>query len=150
MSRLHLHIAVDDLQQSITFYSALFGTEPTKVEADYAKWQLEDPKVNFAISNRSKITGVDHVGIQTETTEELTAIEQRLTNAGIKGVSQENSTCCYSESEKYWTIDPQGIPWETFHTLNSAKVFKLDSSLDNSNADSSTSCCAPSIPSSCC
>jgi len=145
MSRLHLHIAVEDLQKNIDFYSALFGANPTKVEEDYAKWQLDDPKVNFAISNRSTTTGVDHVGIQTETTEELTAIEQRLTDAGIKGVQQEASTCCYSESEKYWTIDPQGIPWETFHTLSSAKVFKLN---EDKN-DSSTSCCAPSILSCC-
>jgi len=149
MSRLHLHIAVEDIQKNIEFYSALFGASPTKVEEDYVKWQLDDPKVNFAISNRSTTTGVDHVGIQTETTEELTLIEQRLTDAGIKGVSQESSTCCYSESEKYWTIDPQGVPWETFHTLGSAKVFKLDDRLDNSNNDSSTSCCAPSIASCC-
>lgn len=148
MSRLHLHIAVDDIQKNIEFYSALFGASPTKVEIDYAKWQLDDPKVNFAISNRSKSTGVDHVGIQTESTEELEAIEQRLTDAGIKGVQQEASTCCYSESEKYWAMDPQDIPWETFHTLNSAQVFKLDD--DNASDDSNNSCCAPSIPSSCC
>lgn len=148
MSRLHLHIAVDDIQKNIEFYSALFGASPTKVEIDYAKWQLDDPKVNFAISNRSKSTGVDHVGIQTESTEELEAIEQRLTDAGIKGVQQVASTCCYSESEKYWAMDPQGIPWETFHTLNSAQVFKLDD--DNASDDSNNSCCAPSIPSSCC
>ena len=149
MSRLHLHIAVENIQQNIEFYSALFGASPTKIEVDYAKWQLDDPKVNFAISSRSKTTGVDHIGIQTESTEELAEIEQRLTNAGIKGVQQEASTCCYSESEKYWAMDPQGIPWETFHTLGSAKVFKLDTNSDNSNDDSSTSCCAPSIPSCC-
>lgn len=148
MSRLHLHIAVDDIQKNIEFYSALFGASPTKIEIDYAKWQLDDPKVNFAISNRSKSTGVDHVGIQTESNEELEAIEQRLTDADIKGVQQEASTCCYSESEKYWAMDPQGIPWETFHTLNSAQVFKLDD--DNASDDSNNSCCAPSIPSSCC
>jgi len=147
MSRLHLHISVDDIKKNIEFYSALFGSKPTKIEADYAKWQLEDPKVNFAISNRSSTTGVDHVGIQTESTEELEQIEQRLTDAGIKGVQQEASTCCYSESEKYWAMDPQGIPWETFHTLKSAQVFKLD---NDASHDSNNSCCAPSIPSSCC
>lgn len=145
MSRLHLHIAVDDIQKNIAFYSALFGVSPTKIEVDYAKWQLEDPKVNFAISNRSQSTGVDHIGIQTESTKELEEIEQRLTEAGIKGVQQEASTCCYAESEKYWAIDPQGIPWETFHTLNSAQVFKLDTDTQDSN----NSCCAPSIPSCC-
>jgi len=148
MSRLHLHISVDDIEKNIQFYSALFGAQPTKVEDDYAKWQLDDPKVNFAISNRSDVKGVDHVGIQTESTEELTELEERLTAAGISGVAQESSTCCYAESEKYWTFDPQGIPWETFHTLSSAAVFKLDTSESNG-----TSCCAPdniSSQSSCC
>ena len=123
MSRLHVHIAVDDLHRNIDFYSALFGSAPGVSKEDYAKWELENPAVNFAISTRGRDTGLDHVGIQADSDEELAAIRQRLEQAGIAGQEQADAACCYARSDKYWTQDPQGIAWETFHTLDSIPTF---------------------------
>ncbi len=146
MARMHIHIAVEDLSRNIDFYTTLFGAAPSVAKDDYAKWMLDDPKVNFAISTRSKKTGFDHIGIQSENADEQTAIEQRLSAAGIAGKKQKGTTCCYAQSDKYWTLDPQGIPWETFHTLTTAPTFNV------AEADQTTgtgSCCAPSA-SACC
>ncbi len=140
MSRFHMHVGVENLQQSVKFYSALFGQGPTVVKDDYAKWELDDPRINFAISTRSQIIGLDHVGIQAEDETELADIRQRLDSAGIQGVAQEQATCCYAKSDKYWVQDPQNIAWETFQTLDTAPVFST-----NTNAAS----CTPSF-SSCC
>lgn len=144
MSRFHIHLAVADLQQSVNFYSAVFGSPPSVLKHDYAKWALDDPRLNFAISTRGARTGLDHVGLQAENDEELQTMRQRLEHAGIHGLAQEGTTCCYAQSDKYWVQDPQGIAWETFHTLNSAPVFG-----EQPEAASQHACCTPKL-SGCC
>jgi len=116
MKRLHVHVAVRDIPQSISFYSALFAAEPSVVKPDYAKWMLDDPRVNFAISNRGREAGLDHLGIQVENQAELQEVYGRLRQAGGEIIEQGQTSCCYAKSEKSWTSDPAGIAWETFHT----------------------------------
>lgn len=116
MKRLHVHVHVEDLAASIRFYASLFGTPPNLLHDDYAKWSLEDPAVNFAISERGGAAGLDHLGIQVDNTEALAAITGRLAAAGMKPVEQADTTCCYAHSDKTWVNDPQGIAWETFVT----------------------------------
>ena len=146
MSRLHVHISVDDIEKNIRFYSALFGDEPSVTKTDYAKWDLAEPAVNFAISKRGSKTGLDHVGIQADNDEELNAIQSRLEQAGIAGTEQHNAACCYARSNKYWTQDPQGIPWESFHSLDSIPTFSGDG-----DAPVASGCCVPEIKSGeCC
>ena len=145
MNRLHIHIAVDDLSQSLQFYTALFGTEPDVNKEDYAKWDLDDPAVNFAISSRSERTGLDHVGIQTDSDVALKAIRERLEAADIAGKEQSGTACCYAKSDKYWTIDPQGIAWETFHTLDSIPTFN-----EQQDEAAAQGCCVPEIGSGAC
>lgn len=123
MSRFHIHIAVDDLQHSIGFYSTLLGRDPTRIEADYAKWQLDDPKLNLAISTRGLAPGINHVGLQAESAEELSEMTLRLAEAGFQGTSESEAGCCYARSDKYWTVDPSGVPWESFHTLEQVPTF---------------------------
>ena len=123
MKRLHVHVGVHDLKQSIRFYATLFGAEPTVLREDYAKWQLDDPRVNFAISTFARRKGLDHLGIQAEDGAELEDIGQRLAAAEVGATSQKGATCCYAKSDKYWTLDPQGIAWESFHTLESALTY---------------------------
>ncbi len=126
MKRLHVHVAVHDIQQSVRFYSALFAAQPSVTKDDYAKWMLEDPRVNFAISTRGAKTGLDHLGIQAENETELAAIGSQLAQADVSTLEQKGASCCYAKSDKYWTIDPQGIAWESFHTLGSVPVFGDD------------------------
>ena len=126
MKRFHVHVGVHDLQQSIRFYSTLFAAEPTVLKDDYAKWQLDDPRVNFAISTRARKQGVDHLGIQAENGGELEELGTRLAHADVAVQEQKNVSCCYAKGDKYWTVDPQGIPWESFHTLGSAPVYGED------------------------
>jgi hypothetical protein len=126
VKRLHVHVAVHDLQQSIRFYSALFAAEPVVKKDDYAKWMLDDPRVNFAISNRSSKAGIDHLGIQAENAGELEDLGSRLAQADVSTTSQKGASCCYAKSDKYWTIDPQGIAWESFHTLDTVPVYGQD------------------------
>jgi len=126
MKRFHVHVSVSDLQQSIRFYSALFATQPTVLKDDYAKWMLDDPRVNFAISTCSAKSGVDHLGIQAEDSAELEDLGARLAQADVALTAQKNASCCYAKSDKYWTIDPQGVAWESFHTLESAPVYGSD------------------------
>lgn len=126
MKRLHLHIAVENLEQSIGFYSVLFGAEPSIRKDDYAKWMLEDPKVNLAISQRGVHAGLDHVGIQVETDAELRDLSARLKSAGQSTSDQEDTTCCYSRSNKSWVTDPSGLRWETFFTFGDATVYGED------------------------
>ncbi|MDQ0466155.1 catechol 2,3-dioxygenase-like lactoylglutathione lyase family enzyme [Caulobacter ginsengisoli] len=126
MNRLHLHIAVDDLARSIGFYSTLFGAQPAVVKDDYAKWMLDDPRVNLAISSRGRAAGVDHVGIQAETGEALAAIAARLKAAGETTFDQTATTCCYAKSDKSWVTDPSGVRWETFHTFGEATRYGED------------------------
>ena len=137
MKRMHLHVSVEDLNKSITFYNTLFGTSPTIQKPDYAKWMLNDPLVNFAISQRGAKVGLDHVGIQVENDEELADIKARLDAADMSIVSQEGTTCCYAKSDKHWVQDPSGIAWETYHTLDSAPTF------NDSAEHSDSACCAP-------
>jgi catechol 2,3-dioxygenase-like lactoylglutathione lyase family enzyme len=126
MKRLHVHVAVHDLQQSIRFYSALFAAEPAVKKDDYAKWMLDDPRVNFAISTRASKAGLDHLGIQAENGEELDDLGSRLAQADVAITAQKGASCCYAKSDKYWTIDPQGIAWESFHTLDSVPMYGQD------------------------
>jgi len=123
MKRLHVHVAVEDLPRSIGFYSALFAAAPGVVKPDYAKWMLEDPRVNFAISTRGRTPGLDHLGIQVETQSELHAVYARLREAGGAIVDQGQTACCYAKSEKSWIDDPSGISWETFHTTGESIAY---------------------------
>jgi catechol 2,3-dioxygenase-like lactoylglutathione lyase family enzyme len=127
MKRLHVHVAVHDLQQSIRFYSALFAAEPAVKKDDYAKWMLDDPRVNFAISTRSPRMGLDHLGIQAENGTELEEIGARLAQADVSVTAQKGASCCYAKSDKYWTIDPQGVAWESFHSLDTVPMYGSDS-----------------------
>lgn len=127
MKRLHVHVSVGNLADSIQFYSTLFGTAPSVQRADYAKWMLTDPPINFAISNRSQQVGLDHLGIQVESREELAEIGARLEAARNTLVQQKDAACCYAVSDKAWTSDPQGLAWETFYTHGEATVYGDDS-----------------------
>jgi predicted enzyme related to lactoylglutathione lyase len=126
MKRFHVHVGVHDLKQSVRFYSALFGAEPTVVKDAYAKWQIEDPRINFAISTRAGKAGIDHLGMQAENGDELEEIGSRLAQADVSTTAQKGASCCYAKSDKYWTIDPQGIAWESFHTLDSVPTYGQD------------------------
>jgi len=137
-----VHVAVHDLEQSVRFYSALFAAEPTVKKDDYAKWQLDDPRVNFAISAQAKKSGLDHLGIQAEDGAELEDLRVRLAQADVSTLEQKGASCCYARSDKYWTIDPQGIAWESFHTLDSVPVYGEDKRTRPVKATSA--CCAPS------
>lgn len=147
MKRLHIHVGVKDLDRSVQFYSALFGQEPAKVKSDYAKWMLEDPRINFAISTRVGESGIDHLGIQVDKDSELSEIAERLRNAGLGVYDEGETTCCYAESKKAWVQDPAGIAWETYHTMADVEVFNRK---DEKEAESA--CCAPeeNSKSSCC
>jgi catechol 2,3-dioxygenase-like lactoylglutathione lyase family enzyme len=134
MKRFHVHVAVADLQESIRFYSALFGAEPAVVKADYAKWMLDDPKLNFAISRRGARTGINHLGLQAETEEELEGIHADLRRADGSVVAEKRVHCCYATSDKYWITDPQGIAWESFRSLGTVPLY------DGAGETESTAC----------
>jgi catechol 2,3-dioxygenase-like lactoylglutathione lyase family enzyme len=123
MKRFHVHAHVEDLQASIASYSKLFGAEPARVETDYAKWMIEDPRINFAISTRGGKPGVDHLGFQTDTDAELTELKARAEAADMELLDEGETTCCYARGVKHWVTDPQGIPWEHFHTLENIPTF---------------------------
>ena len=148
MKRLHVHIAVDDLNRSIGFYSILFGAKPSVLKDDYAKWMLEDPKVNLAISQRERIVGVDHLGIQVEWDGELHELATRLKAAGEETRDQEATTCCYAQSNKAWVNDPSGVRWETFYTFGEATTYGED---EQDTPKQESSCCpAPATAASPC
>jgi hypothetical protein len=136
-----VHVGVHDLKQSIRFYSALFAAQPTVLKDDYAKWQLEDPRINFAISTRPGKAGIDHLGMQAENGGELEEIGSRLAQADVSVMAQKGAACCYAKSDKYWTIDPQGVAWESFHTLDSAPVYGQDTR--NRPEKAGGACCVP-------
>lgn len=142
MKRFHVHLAVASLNDSLRFYTALFGQEPTVLKGDYAKWMLEDPRVNFAISQRGAQPGVDHLGFQVDSDEELEALNQQLANASLPSVKQFDTACCYVQSNKYWSVDPQGIAWEGFHSLTNIPTFNGETIPETKSA-----CCAPKKPS---
>ena len=162
MNRFHVHLNVADLAASIRFYSQLFAADPTVLKVDYAKWMLEDPRVNFAISTKGHALGVDHLGIQVETGEDLSLLGHRLDAAGGTVVSEDATVCCYARSDKLWTEDPQGTRWETFHTHGEATTYYAGESACATDGaactpdvramkpkvDNGASCCASQ--SSCC
>jgi catechol 2,3-dioxygenase-like lactoylglutathione lyase family enzyme len=143
VKRFHVHVAVDDLGQSMRFYSSLFGAAPVVLKDDYAKWMLDDPKVNFAISTRSGAQGVDHLGIQVDSGEELGELAGRLKAAGEATRDQEATTCCYARSDKAWVNDPSGLRWETYHTFGEATRYGEDEpgAASATAPASATSCC---------
>ena len=147
MKRFHVHVAVHDLKQSIRFYSVLFGAHPTVEKPDYAKWMLDDPRINFAISTRSDKSGVDHLGFQTDSAEELEEVGSRLAQADVSTLPQKGASCCYAKSDKYWTLDPQGVAWESFHTLDSVPVYGQDTRSRAPEAKSAgrAACCGPAM-----
>ncbi len=126
MKRLHLHITVPDIEKAVNFYNILFNQEADVEKADYAKWLLDDPAINFAISNRSKNTGLNHLGFQVDDDDALAEISDRLKQAEFSGTVETEANCCYAKSNKYWTRDPADIPWENFHTLGAIPVFGED------------------------
>ena len=145
MKRFHVHVNVTDLNQSIRFYSQLFGTEPSVLKTDYAKWMLDDPRVNFAISQRERAAGVDHLGLQAEDPAELEQIGARLKAADAVRLAQAGTTCCYAESDKYWSEDPQGLRWESFYTYGAATSYFAPAA--------AAACCGPqkeSAKAACC
>jgi hypothetical protein len=139
MKRLHVHVSVDNLDNSIKFYSGMFGVEPNVVKPDYAKWMLEDPRVNFAISHRGAEIGLNHLGIQVESGNELGEMQSRLAGLQPDVEKEEGVACCYAKSDKYWVNDPSGIAWETFHTLDTIPVFGES----NKTSPGTEACCAP-------
>ena len=145
MKRFHVHLHVDDIARSVAFYSKLFAAEPARVEADYAKWMLDDPRVNFAISTRGAAPGIDHLGVQTDDADELAELKARAEAAGMALLDEGDTTCCYARSEKHWLTDPQGIAWEHFHTLDDIPVFSERPAPAASEAKSA--CCTPKAPS---
>jgi catechol 2,3-dioxygenase-like lactoylglutathione lyase family enzyme len=145
MKRLHVHVAVENLPQSIGFYSALFAAQPAVVKTDYAKWMLDDPRVNFAISTRGRQPGLDHLGIQVENADELQEVYARLHQAGGNVVEQGQTACCYAKSEKSWIDDPAGIAWETFLTTGESTVYGDGSGERDARVahEKQGACCAP-------
>ncbi len=143
MKRFHVHAHVEDLAASIAFYSKMFAAEPTRVESDYAKWMLDDPRINFAISTRGDRPGVDHLGIQADSEEELAALKARAEAADMTLLDVGETSCCYARSDKYWVTDPQGIAWEQFHTLGGIPVFGEKASERQGKA---SACCAGPAP----
>jgi catechol 2,3-dioxygenase-like lactoylglutathione lyase family enzyme len=139
MKRFHVHLHVADLDQSIGFYSTMFGAAPARVEADYAKWMLDDPALNFAISTRGAAPGIDHLGLQTDDPAELAAMKASAESAGAALLDEGTTTCCYARSQKHWVTDPQGIAWEQFHTLENIPVFK-------EAAADAAACCPTAAP----
>lgn len=143
MKRFHVHVAVDDLNRSIGFYAALFAAAPSVVKTDYAKWMLDDPRLNFAISTRGRQPGLDHLGIQAESGDELQEIYARLQQAGGNVVAQGETSCCYAKSEKSWIDDPAGIAWETFQTTGESTDYGDGSGERVARLAHEKSCCAP-------
>lgn len=146
MKRFHVHVGVKDLDQSIGFYSTLFGAEPTVIKHDYAKWMLDDPRVNFAISaGHHAVKGIEHLGIQVDTTEELQQVYGNLEKAGRPVLEEGATTCCYAKSEKSWISDPDGVVWEAFHTSGEATHYGESPALDAASINAAAGqCCAPS------
>jgi len=151
MKRFHIHVSVADLSDSIRFYSRMFGAEPTVLKQDYAKWMLEDPRVNFAISRDRQPVGVNHLGFQVDSDDELRGMQAQLQAADAQMVQEDEQRCCYARSNKYWVTDPSGIAWETFHSLSSIPVYGEDTAVFNHGtatvpvkaSEPSSGCCVP-------
>jgi catechol 2,3-dioxygenase-like lactoylglutathione lyase family enzyme len=143
MKRLHVSVAVNDIAKSVDFYSTLFATGPSIRKSDYAKWMLDDPRVNFSISSRGTKKGVDHLGIQVDDNSELAAVAERLAKAGQSIFEQKATTCCYAQSNKAWVHDPEGVAWETFHTFGESTVYGEDRVNEGAAGVEAGACCAP-------
>jgi catechol 2,3-dioxygenase-like lactoylglutathione lyase family enzyme len=153
MKRFHVHVSVDDLDESVRFYSTLFAAGPSVRQSDYAKWMLEDPRINFAISTHRQPVGVNHLGFQVDSGEELRALNAQLLAADSQLVQENEQACCYARSDKYWVTDPTGIAWETFHTLGNIPVYGEDTPVFNHGASAvpvqnrasteKSACCVP-------
>jgi len=141
MKRFHVHVAVSDLDQSIGFYSTLFGAAPNVRKFDYAKWMLDDPRINFAISKRAENFGVNHLGMQVESKDELDAMRDQLQRADRGLVEEAGAQCCYAQSDKYWITDPQGVAWETFHSLDEIPIYGDD----DGTRKNAAACCTPQV-----
>lgn len=137
MKTMHIHVGVDDIEQGVRFYSSMFAAKPSKLKDDYAKWELTDPKLNFAISTRSGKKGLDHLGLQVEDDAELTALREQLTEADISTFDEGETVCCYAESDKSWVEDPAGIAWEAYRTMGEAQLFSEQKN------ESDSACCTP-------
>lgn len=146
MKRMHVHVAVEDIYHSINFYSALFAAQPAVVKSDYAKWMLDDPRVNFAISTRGHEPGLDHLGIQVESEDELHEVHARLREAGGTIIEQGQTSCCYAKSEKSWIDDPAGIAWETFHTTGESTDYGDGTGERDARLARAKACCVPATP----
>ena len=149
MKRLHVHVGVEDLDRSILFYSTLFGAEPSVVKGDYAKWMLDDPRINFAISTGDRpVRGIEHLGIEAESESELDEVYGRLSDAGRPVLNEGRTTCCYAKSKKSWIADPDGVIWEAFHTTGESTVYGGSPAFDTLAAAAAPNgepvkCCAP-------
>ena len=143
MKRFHVHVHVDDLSASIAFYSKLFAATPARVESDYAKWMLDDPRINFAISNRGGQPGIDHLGLQADSEEELVELKARAQAADMALLDEGETSCCYARSDKYWLTDPDGVAWEQFHTLATIPTFNEAQKGDEAPQ---AACCATAAP----
>jgi len=141
MKRFHVHVAVNDLQKGIGFYSTLFGAEPSVLKDDYAKWMLDDPRVNFAISERGTEPGINHLGFQVDNASELDEIRSRLESASAAVTNEENVSCCYARSDKAWVTDPAGVAWETFHSLGTVPFY--GEKKHGEKVEAKAACCAP-------
>lgn len=141
MNRLHVHLKVKDLDKSVAFYAALFAKEPDKREQDYAKWMLEDPRANIAISARGAAPGIDHVGLEVDSGDELDIIAARLKDAGVGTLEEPDATCCYARSDKYWALSPDGAKWELYHTFADSKTFGASPARD-AMEKAAPACCA--------
>jgi len=139
MKRLHIHMSVKDLDKNRTYYTALFGVEPTKIKEDYIQWLVDEPAINFAISTNKEELGINHLGIQVDSDEALEVIEKRLEAVNIEGQKQEEAQCCYASSKKLWSLDPQNTIWETYHTMEQIEVFGGD------NFTGGEGCCTPKV-----
>lgn len=144
MKRMHINVGVENIDDSIKFYNALFGAEPVKTKTDYAKWMLDDPRINFAISSRTNKIGVDHLGIQVEKNEELNELRERLKSAEMAMFDEGETVCCYARSEKSWAKDPSGVAWETYRTMEDVQLFAGEKETENSSDSPrpKSSCCA--------
>jgi hypothetical protein len=145
MKRLHVHVSVPELDSSVRFYSTLFGANPTVLKHDYAKWMLEDPRVNFAISARGRKPGVDHLGVQVESDDELAVMRARIDAAETKSFHEGETQCCYAHSDKSWVTDPSGVAWEAYRTMGEVKTYYGDPLLDAA-CKASGSCGAATVP----
>ena len=155
MKRLHIHIGVENIEQAIPFYTALFGADPVKTKTDYAKWLLDDPRVNFAISTRPSKKGVDHLGIQVDDNRELDEVRGRIKSAGLPAFDEGETVCCYAKSDKTWVQDPAGLAWETYRTMEDAEIYGKDPVMSDSacctpEAMGTPNCCEPSEQSAGC